>query len=311
MKIAFSTHAARSYPRKRWGGLPSVQEQDALFDWVAREGFDGLDVGDSWADFALLDQDGAKAMLRRAAERGLVVCALNCLRKTLCDTDMSEAHMKAIRHALEVAIWLECPTVSISLSLPTAETGGKAPLGGDEVPGSSATATDHDYASTALRLRKLSQQARELGIALSIELHHCSIADTSAGLLRVLAETSETNIGANPDLVNAYRAYAEPPETWQQALEALAGKVNVWHVKNVQRVFIPESKRAVFIERGLADGDIDYRWATHKLRAAGFDGWIAIENSGMRDPFELTAGGLHYLRRVIQDESLRTLATAY
>ena len=111
-------------------------------------------------------------------------------------------------------------------------------------------------------------------------------------------------------LINGYWAYAEPPETWQDALENLAGCSKLWHVKNAQRVYVPESKRAIFLESNLADGDVDYRWAITRMRQAGFDGWISIENCGRGDPFEVTASGLQYIRRVDRDILLTKLVTA-
>ncbi len=300
MKVAFATHAARSYPRPRWGGLPDAAQQDALFDWVAAQGFDGLDIGDTWVDFTLLDRDLATAMRERAQARGLPICALNALRKSLCSPAHGDASVRALAHAVDVAAWLGCPTLGISLSQPPATPGGRAVMGTTHSPGGSLEATSQDYDLTAARLRDLAARARPRGIALSVELHHCSLADTSAGVLRVLDAVNEGDVGANPDLINAYWAYAEPPETWREAIEALAPRSNLWHVKNAQRVYMPELQRAVFLERTLGEGDVDYRWAIGAMRRAGFDGWISIENCGSGDPFEVTQAGRRYLERVLQ-----------
>ncbi len=300
MKVAFATHAARTYPRPRWGGLPDAAQQEALFDWVAEQGFDGLDIGDTWVDFALLDRDLATSMRERAEARGLPICALNALRKSLCCPARGETSFRALAHAVDVATWLDCPILGISLSQPPETPGGKAVMGTTHSPGGSLEAKPEDYDLTAARLRELAAQARPRGIALSVELHHCSLADTSASVLRVLNAVNEGDVGANPDLINAYWAYAEPPETWREAIEALASRSNLWHVKNAQRVHMPELQRAVFLERTLGEGDVDYRWAIGVMRNAGFDGWISIENCGSGDPFEVTQAGRRYLERVLQ-----------
>ena len=304
MLIAFATHAARTYPEPRWGGLPSDQEQAALFDWVADQGFAGVDIADSWVDFDLLDDDAVWRMAARIRERRLAATALNCLRKTLCHPRHGERSAAQLDRAVTIAALLDCPVVNISLSIPTDVPGAQAVLGTTYSPGSSRDATGEDYAVTAARLRPLARRAAGLGIALSIELHHCSLADTSSGLIRVLTEAGEPNIGANPDLVNEYWAYAEPAESWRDALRALAPRSNLWHVKNVQRVYVPEVKRSVCLERPLDSGDIDYRWAVAAMRAAGFDGWISIENAGLTDPFETTSRGREYLERVLRTPSL-------
>lgn len=299
IKIAFATHAARTYPHPRWGGLPDAGQQAWLFDWVAGEGFRGLDVGDSWVDFARLDRSNALAMRQRASERGLEICALNCLRKALCDPATSGLNSDALTHALDVSEWLGCPTVGISLSHPTQVHGGSATIGTTHSPGGSAAASDHDYEATCRALRSLAARAKEKGLSLSVELHHCSLADTSAGLLRILDGVAASNVGANPDLINGYWAYAEPPETWRDAFSALVPRTNLWHVKNAQRVYVPEARRAVFLERPLSQGDIDYRWALRKAESAGFGGWISIENCGGGDPFEITSEGRKYLHRLL------------
>ena len=307
VKIAFATHAARTYPHPRWGGLPGAAEQEALFDWVAEQGFNGLDIGDTWVDFALLDRDLATAMRARAHARGLSICALNALRKSLCQPGHDEAHHRALAHAIDVAAWLDCPILSVSLSQQPDPPGAKATTGAAFSLGGSLDAKPEDYERTAARLRVLAGQARPLGIALSVELHHCSIADTSAGVLLVLDTANERDIGANPDLINGYWAYAEPPETWRQAVEALAARTNLWHVKNAQRVHMPELQRAVFLERTLGEGDVDYRWAAGAMRRAGFDGWISIENCGTSDPFAVTAAGRRYLEGVLRCRSTERL----
>ncbi len=301
MKIAFATHAARTYPQPRWGGMPTGAEQDALFDWVAEQGFEGLDIGDSWMDLDGLDHDGAQHMRARARDRGLVICGLNLLRKALCSPVHGAASRRSIEHALDVAGWLDCPIVSISLSHPTDQPGASAVTGTTHSPGGSLAATHQDYDITATELRDLARAAAARGLSLSLELHHCSVADTSTGVLRLLHAVNEGNIGANPDLINGYWAYAEPPENWRAAITALAPCTNLWHVKNAQRVYVPESRRAVFLERTLGHGDVDYRWCIGIMRNAGFDGWISIENCGSTDPFSITAEGRRYLEQVQAD----------
>jgi sugar phosphate isomerase/epimerase len=265
-------------------------------------------MGDTWVDYDLLNRDLTVAMRDRARSRGLQVCSLNALRKSLCAPGYVETNQRALEHALDVAAWLDCPILGISLSQPTNPPGGKAVMGTTQSPAGSFAASAEDYETTVVRLRPLLAIARPRGIALSIELHHCSIADTSAGVLRLLDALGEPDVGANPDLINGYWAYAEPPETWRQAIEALAPRSNLWHVKNANRVYMPDLHRAVYLERTLGQGDIDYRWAVGVMRNAGFDGWIAIENCGTTDPFEVTAEGRRYLERVLRSRVTVRLA---
>jgi len=281
--------------------MPTTDDQRTLWDWVEREGFAGVDLADSWIDFSLIDRDVAGTLREGMRSHGLEICGLNCLRKALCRPEYADANWDALNHALDVASWLECPVVSISFSHPTEVRGGRAERGTTRSPGGSVEATDRDYEVTADRLRTLARRAKPLGLTLSVELHHCSLADSSRGLLRILDETRESNVGATPDLINAYWAYAQPLEPWRDAVRALASHCALWHAKNAQRVYVPEVQRATFVERSLGEGDIDYRWALGTMLRSGFGGWISIENCGQADPFETTAQGRRYLERVLDD----------
>ncbi|MGH2458824.1 MAG: sugar phosphate isomerase/epimerase family protein [Chloroflexota bacterium] len=112
------------------------------------------------------------------------------------------------------------------------------------------------------------------------------------------------NLSANPDLGNLHRGYAEPEEPWHEAIERLVGRVKFWHVKNVQRTFIPELRHSFFNHATLEYVDIDYRWALARLVAAGFDGYLSIEGAGRGDFLAFAARGKAYL-----DELAQTLAS--
>ena len=113
---------------------------------------------------------------------------------------------------------------------------------------------------------------------------------------------NEPNVGANPDLGNLMWGYAEPEEPWYEAIKNLAGRVDFWHVKNVQLVQIPETQRSYWIHAGLGEGDIDYRWALGTLMAKGFDGWISIESAGPGDLLAFVGRGCDYLRELLEEQ---------
>ncbi len=290
MKVAFHLHAVRSHFA---AALPTSAEQASAYDWIAAHGFDGVDISDSWG-FANLDAAAVAATRRLLAERGLAVGTVSCMGKTLCHPDLGERNAAAIVHALDIAARLDCRLVNIALGNPRVP--GVVPrMGAADSPGGSRLAIDADYAITAKRLRAIAHRAGELGISVSIEMHDRGLPDTSASLLRILDEVGLPNIGANPDLTNGYRAYDIPPESWQDALRALAPRTNLWHVSNMQRVHFAEIARAAFVERPLGQGDVDYRRALHMMREAGFAGWIVIEYKGSGDAYACIAEGKQYL----------------
>ncbi len=296
MKLAFHLHAVRAHFA---GRHPTLDEQARLFDRIRQEGFDGIDISDSW-DFAAMDAATSAATRSLAADRGLEVATVSCMGKTLCHPTLGVANVRALEHGVHVASWLGASIVNVALGNPRMP--GVTPvMGAKHSPGGSREATDADYAITAERLRHVARMARPLRIALSIELHDRGLPDTSASMLRILDAVGEPNVGSNPDLTNGYRAYEVPPETWQDALEALAPRANLWHVNNMQRVHFAEIGRAAFVERPLGVGDIDYRLAVRRMRDAGFDGWIVVEYKGVGDAFETIAQGRRYLSRVLAE----------
>ncbi|TSH96615.1 sugar phosphate isomerase/epimerase [Verticiella sediminum] len=293
MKIAFHVHPTRLHWK---AAAPTLAEQEQLFGWVSRQGFDGVDISDSWP-FDTLDQAGASRTRALAADHGLAVATVSGMGKTLCHPELGERNLQALERALDTAGWLDAQVLNVALAVP--RTPGVTPvMGAAHSPGGSLGASDGDFAITAQRLRRLARMGRERGMSLSIEMHDRSLADTSTALLRILDEVGEPNVGANPDLCNGYRAYAVPPESWADALRRLAPRTNLWHVNNLQRVYFPEIERAAFVERPLGEGDIDYRLAVKMMQAAGFTGWTVIEYKGAGDAFETLAQGQRYFRQI-------------
>jgi sugar phosphate isomerase/epimerase len=296
MPFAFHLHALRQHWRNP---VPSQAELHAACARIGRAGFDGLDVSDSWP-FEALTADAATAVRTIAAEHGLQIPLISCMGKTLCHPALGARNLQALQAALDVAERLGAQTVNIALSVP--RTPGVTPvMGAPHSPGGSLHATPDDFALTAERLRLLAAQAAARGLSLAIELHDRSIADTSTALLQLLERIDAPNVGANPDLCNGYRAYETPPETWQAALAALAPRMNLWHVNNLQRIHFAELRRAAFVECSLADGDVDYSLALREVQASGFDGWVVIEYKGQGDAFATTAAGRRYLAALQAD----------
>ena len=133
---------------------------------------------------------------------------------------------------------------------------------------------------TARCRRDLAAEARGAGVALSIETHHASLADTGAATLRLGGMVDDDRVGVNPDLVNVHWAYATPEGDWRETLRRLAPHANLWHVKSVRRIEVELGRRAAYIGTSLGEGDIDHRWAVARMRQAGLDGWVSIERGG-------------------------------
>ena len=301
MKILLGTHALRGYP-PRTGGIPSAAVRRRLLQWSKREGFAGLEVGDWWFNFYQHPEE----MVRLATElgdHGLELAGFNCLRKCVTHPAVAEQNQRDLRQAIALAGRIHAKFVNVSLSLAPSVSGcTEDQIKGLQVsPGGGRSAGDAEFAAAAAFLRELAEAGCALGVRVAIELHHCSLVDTSQRVLRVLELANHPNLSVNPDLVNLYWAYAVPEEPWYEALDRLAGRVVCWHVKNVQRVYVPEAQRARYVPASLEAGDIDYRWALGRLLEAGFDGYLSIEGAGPGDLLTCAAKGKAYLDSLLRD----------
>lgn len=305
MKVALATHMLRGYP-PRTGGVPSPAARRALFAWAKRRGFDGIEVGDWWLDFYNASVEEMVQLTQEMESYGLELAGLNCLRKCVTHPAVAEQNRRDLRRAIEVATVVRPGTVSISLSLAPEASGTPEDRvrGLDVSPGGSAQATDAAFAEAAAFLAEIAETGASAGVGVAIELHHCSLADNSRSLLRLLDLADHPNLSANPDLGNLYWAYAVPEEPWHEAVVRLAGRVRFWHVKNVQRVHVPELGRSLFTHATLDAGDIDYRWALARFAEAGFAGYVSIEGAGPGDLLAFVARGKAYL-----DDLAETMAS--
>lgn len=297
---AAATHAARDVIGLAPSGQTTWPELVAFLEWARRYGFDGIDLSDSVVPFDQAACGDLSGLLSVARDHGLAFAGLNLLRCSLADETYGGENADRIRRAIDASARLETGIVSISLALPRAVDDANKYRGLDHARGSSRDASAADFERTADHLRTLAAEARSAGVALSIEVHHASLADNSSAVLRLLELAGDEGIGVNPDLVNGYWSYCVPEEGWQEQLRRLASRTNLWHVKNVQRVETDHGRRAEYLGTSLADGDVDYRWATRLMRDAGYRGWVSIERGGTGDALHTLRTSLIYLDELMQ-----------
>ncbi len=154
---------------------------------------------------------------------------------------------------------------------------------------SSRAASEADYRINAEGIAAVADRAADLGVSISIEVHHHTICDNSWSTIHLLELIGRPNVGANPDLGNIYWAYEEPEETSEEAILALAPHANYWHMKNLLRFHLPELRRALYVRRPLPDGEINYRFAVAAMLDAGYDGYAGVEGMTVGD--QLTDDG--------------------
>lgn len=289
--VAVATHAARDAigsapgPDQRWRSL------EQWLDWVAEAGFDGVDLSSSV--FPLERSDAwwhGIGML--AADRGLRLASINCLRSSLADVDYWHLGDQRIRRAVQIGHLLDIPTVNISLAVPAERLDVNAHRQQQSPPGSSRVATEAERQATRDRLAAIRDVTPAGGPALVVELHHGSLVDTAGSLLSLALDLG---IAVNPDLVNELWAFDRIEASWQTSLEMLAPvSGGVWHVKNCRRR--KREAGVVFEDAPLDVGDIDYRAAIAVMAESGFEGWISIERSNVGDFVSTATRGLAFIR---------------
>lgn len=225
-----------------------------------KKGFDGIDVGDWWFDFYSAEFSEVEKLKIELLEHNLELAGFNCLRKCVTHPSVKEKNQKDLRRAIEVAKIVRPAVVSVSLSLdpnvdsinkPNKDELSMSPTGLSVSPGSGIEAKDEAFHEAANFLAELAEDAESAGVGVAVELHHCSIADTSKSVSKILSIANHPNLSANPDLGNLYWAYNNPLEPWHEAVERLAGRINFWHVKNLHRVYVPEIKRSFLFKLRL------------------------------------------------------------
>jgi sugar phosphate isomerase/epimerase len=125
--------------------------------------------------------------------------------------------------------------------------------------------------------RELERVARRLegsGIKALLEIHFGTIVASPALAFELLRELDPALIGVILDPANLV---IEGATDLRLALDLLGARVDLVHVKNVRWERTPAGRwRWRFDE--LADGQCDWAEAIAALRAAGYDGWLSLEN---------------------------------
>lgn len=299
MKFAYAMRRVNFYPYvgDDWN-LPSKEVRRAYYGKVREFGFDGIEIANN-----SVGGPGAPAEqvqeLRRELEDNGVPCV--CVRGGggLANPHAAPASRQRLEESILFASIMGANLVNTTVTTPTVSTLPGSFVGEPVSQGSSRNASEGDFEVTARGYREIARKAADLGVQISIEVHQHSIADNSWSALKLLEMIDQPNVSINPDLGNIYWTYDIPEESPEGAIRALAPKAKTyWHCKNLRRVHIPENKHSIFIRVALPDGEIDYRFAISAMKAAGFDGYMAIEGMNLGDQLTADCRGLSYAKQI-------------
>jgi sugar phosphate isomerase/epimerase len=154
------------------------------------------------------------------------------------------------------------------------------------------------YDELASVYREFCDQAADVGVTMSIEVHQNSPVDNSWSAKLIHQKVGRKNFGVNPDIGNVVWNYDIPEEEYDAFIKATAPISVYWHCKNLHRIYHPENQRTVYIRVPLQDGEVDYRFAISAMADAGYSGYMAIEGAWSGDQWHADQRSLEYAKAI-------------
>ncbi len=261
--------------------LCTIAYRDRLLDHVldvAEDlGFDGVEIWGREPHISeQFDENRVKAVQRMIHERDLVVPVLSSYLRFGCTKARYEDNVQ-LEDTLHTAHCLGTQIVRVWAS---------------DVP--SAQATEAVWETTTRECQQACDQASKLGIALAVEMHGGTLADSGAAARRLAESVKRDNFRLNYHIV---------PDTELQTpleqLQSVMPYVVHMHAQNYARLTGEDEGRRV----PLGDGAIDYQPLVRQLRKSGYTGCIAVEFSWVEGEAkrEALAADLLYLKRLVNE----------
>lgn len=272
----------------------------AVFREVVAEGFDHVDLTDTWVRPGDLDTARRSELAQTLKESGLGVTAISAVRRSVIDPDedAAAAHLAYLLRTLDAAAELGIPVVSVGLHRQLTPEQQRALWFWHE-PGASDPADDpHTWDLAVTRLRTLGERAAHHGLRLSLEMYEDTYLGTADSAVALVTDIGLPEVGLNPDIGNLIRLH-RPVEHWEQMLLKALPHANYWHIKNYYRDHDPATGAYFTVPAPAASGLINYRRALEIALEHGFDGPLCVEHYGS-DGLGVSADNRDYLRRVLR-----------
>jgi L-ribulose-5-phosphate 3-epimerase len=274
---------------------PELSVVEAL-DLASELGLDGIDLVCQGkyrcgiaTDAAIKDAHGLK---RAAADRGLIIGALTPYEKGFNRGDREERALAVanLAHAVRLAEALGAGSVRV--------------LAGDEVEG-------HDrlprFELLVATLREAACEAEGRGIALNIENHDGTMADSAERTREIWQAINHSGVGIIYDPANLIRDSKEPfPENFEIQKEA----IKLVHVKDyifAEGVKLEAANGASRACAPVGDGVVPWTTILAALKAGGYAGDLSLEYEMRWWPEQLPATRIgvgrskDYLRAILRN----------
>ena len=133
----------------------------------------------------------------------------------------------------------------------------------------SAQASPEVWKKTVAEAQEACDRAAKMNIVFAAEMHDNTLADTGPSAKRLVEEIGRDNFRLN------FQISTDPEEDQLERLEAVLPYVVHLHAQNF--VFEGPSEERRWLRRQLTDGVTDYRPLAARLKAAGYEGHLAVE----------------------------------
>ena len=270
MKLLMHGYSFRRYPLAH------------VFAMAKRFGWDGIELVHFHFDEERVAEE-VDAAVALGARYGMPIgCVGYCGQFTDDDADLREHSIGLAERAIRACERHNIPQVN-------GWAGALVRDPGDWRRNGSAAASEVHYDRAASAYRRLGKLATECGVTVCVETHMNAVHDTIAGTARLLDLVDDPAVKATPDPSNFY--ILSPGERDPDALDALAGRIGYFHVKNC----LPGTGQVSFTV-DTAYGAVDnFAWLA-KLTALGGVPRVAVEYCGEGDPHPVLAAAQGYVR---------------
>lgn len=277
-----------------------VSQWSSVFREVAAEGFDHVDLTDSWVRPGDLTPDRRAELARALKESDLGVSAISTIRRSVIDPDeeAAKAHFAYLLRTVDVAAELGVSVVSAGLHRELTAAQKAATWFWHEQGASDPVGDFRAWDLAVTRFRAVGERAARHGVSLSLEMYEDTYLGTADSAVSLVTDIGLPNVGLNPDIGNLVRLH-RPVEDWEQMLQKALPHTNYWHIKNYYRDHDPATGAYFTVPAPAASGLISYRRALALALDCGFEGPICVEHYG-GDGLGVSAANRDYLRGLLR-----------
>lgn len=273
-------------PYYDWVTLPSFEQ---MLDEMAASGYEGTEISYHFPmDVERLRADLARRNLRAAS----TFHEVNLLDRA--------SHESEIARLLPVAERLQALGSDV-LILSDRATPARLAIAGRVAPDGSDGLDEAQWQALAAGLNRIGATLRQRGMRAVVHPHVGTYVETRAEIDRLCRLTDPALVGLCPDTGHLAYAGADPEAVFAD----YAARVWYVHLKDIDAARLEQVRRerlsfpaAVRLDTfvPLGTGMVDIARIVHALEAAGYDGWIIVEQDAPTDPLAAARQSRSYLR---------------